>query len=412
MSTQSLPRLANFWAKCLAWVRTDVGMAVCLTLLWQLVMTGAGYIIDTQLHLRTTGLFAAMPHDPFGHTLRWDAGWYLEIIHSDFYRHTSSQGAVFAFYPLYPVIVATVATMTGGLLSLQAASFTVNTLATIAIVTGLLKIARHFIPEPSSQRLVPLLFILSPAALFLHVFYSEAVFIAIGTWGYLFALKQRWGMMALCLMILTAARLPSVLFIALCGLEFLRTRQWRIKTVLSNTSLLWFFITPLGFIAYSIWCGLVRGDPFAMFHAYTAPDGWPYQVFNPNIFATIFHSIGGMFHAYGKHISASALAVDFILPLSALALLGITAAYALLRAKGKFVPLGIFNILAIVLFTLNNNIVSIHRYALACISIFIITAYIAAYHPYARRLIYVSLPVCFGLQLWLLALFVTGHFAG
>ena len=32
----------------------------------------------------------------------------------------------------------------------------------------------------------------APAAFFLHSFYSEAVFCALGFWAYLFALRRQW----------------------------------------------------------------------------------------------------------------------------------------------------------------------------------------------------------------------------
>lgn len=405
-------RLAISWAKLHTLLKTDLGIATCLTLIWQLAITTAGYIIDTKLNLPTTGLFEGMPHGLLGHTLRWDAGWYLAIINSDLYQNTSSQGAIFAFYPLYPILVMIVAKLSFGILSLQAASFVITTLATIAILTGLFKVSAHLLFNRYDSLLIALLFIVSPAALFLHAFYSEAVFIAIGTWAYLFALKRQWGYMALLLAILTAARLPAVLFIALCGLEFLRAHSWNFRKSLEDRSLFWFLITPTGFITYSLWCYIVSGDALAMFHAYTAPDGWAYQVFNPNILITILRASMDLFHDLRIHGLEPSNIVNFILPISSLALLFITALYALLRAKGKFVPLGIFNLLSILLFTLNSNVVSIHRYSLACISLFIIVVFFFARHKNLRWMLYSSLPILFTIQMGLLLLFTTGHFAG
>jgi hypothetical protein len=267
MSKQFSQKLAAFYYSLVTFLKTDLGIAICLTLAWQIILTAIGYIVDTKLHLPTTGLFADMPEGILGHTLRWDSGWYMEIIRSDFYQHTSSQGAVFAFYPLYPLLVALATNVSFGLISLQAASLAITTIATIAALTALIKISSHLLADRQSSILVALLFILSPAAMFLHVFYSEAVFIAIGSWAYLFALKRRWAYMAILLAILSLARLPAILFIALCGLEFLRAYQWNIKKSVFNRSFLWFFITPLGFVVYSIWCYVVSGDQLAMFHA-------------------------------------------------------------------------------------------------------------------------------------------------
>lgn len=396
----------------LSFVRTDLGIAIWLTLAWQIIMTISGYIVDTKLNLPNTSLFISMPQGLLGHTLRWDAGWYTAIIHSDFYQHTDSQGAIFAFYPLYPLLVAFVTTLSFGTLSLQDTSFMVTTVATVAILTGLIKIGLQFMLRRQNALLVALLFLLSPAAMFLHVFYSEAIFIAIGTWAYLFALRRRWVLMAILLAILTAARLPAILFIALCGLEFLRSHSWNVKKALRNRSLLWFFMAPLGFITYGAWCYLLSGDPFAMFHAYKSPDGWPYQVFNPNIPATIAHTSLDLFHDLRVHGVNKLNIVNGILPLVSLFILFVTALYALLRARGKFIPLGIFNLLSIVLFTLNSNVISVHRYSLACISIFFITVFFFTQYKRGLWALYAILPICFALQFGLLILFVTGYFAG
>ena len=412
MPKQSWPQLIAFSRKLLGWLQTDLGIAVSLMILWQLVMTTAGYLIDTKLHLPTTGLFADMPEGLLGHTLRWDAGWYMEIIRSGFYQHTSSQGAIFAFYPLYPLLVSLVAGLSLSTLSLPAASFIVTSLAVVAILLAFLKISAHIGFPRRASLFVILLFLASPAAMFLHVFYSEAVFIAIGAWAYLSALRRQWRSMALLLALLTAARLPALLFVALCGLEFVRAHQWSLIRTFRDHTFLWFTLAPLGFIAYSAWAFVASGDPLAMFHAYKAGDGWPYQVFNPNIFATLLHASLDLLRDLHAHGLNQAIVVNSILPLGAIVTLFITSLYALIRGKGVFVPLGVFGLLSILLFTLNSNVVSIHRYSLACLSMFLAIGLAYTRHPRGRWLLALSLPVCAFAQLSLLALFVTGHFAG
>ena len=391
--------------------KSDIGIAAILTLSWQALLTIVGYLIDFNFRPPATGILAN-PDDLLRHTLHWDAGWYQEIILSDFYQHTSSEGAIFAFYPLYPLLVKLVSVLSFGLFSLPVASNILTTIATIATLTALIKIGTHLLMNRRPAILIALLFITSPAAMFLHVFYSEAVFISIGAWAYFCALKRRWVIMAILLATLTAARLPSVLFIALCGLEFLRSHQWKIPHALRDRSLLWFLLTPVGFIVYSLWCYIVIGDPLAMFHAYTAPDGWPYQVFNMNIISTLFNASLDLYHGLRVHGINPVTLVYNILPLGSLALLSVVAIYGLFRAKGPFVPLGIFSLLSLVLFTLNSNIISAHRYSLACLSIFIIIVLFSDRHPKLRWLLYAFLPVGLFVQLKLLSLFIANIFAG
>ena len=89
---------------------------------------------------------------------------------------------------------------------------------------------------------------------------------------------------------LTAARLPSILFVALCGLEYLRAYTWNIKQAI-NKKFLWFLLAPLGLIVYVLYLAVVRGDFFAMLHAYSTTNDWTYQVFNPNIFDTLHETV-------------------------------------------------------------------------------------------------------------------------
>lgn len=88
------------------------------------------------------------------------------------------------------------------------------------------------------------------------------------------------------LALLTAARLPSLLIIGLCALEYLRSYGWSIKKAF-NKHLLWFLLAPLGFIAYALYLYILHGNALGMFSAYDATTDWAYQVFNPNIIETI-----------------------------------------------------------------------------------------------------------------------------
>ena len=374
-------------------------------------MTILGYMLDTQFNLPTPGQFETMPEGLLGHTLRWDSGWYMEIIRSNFYQHTTSAGAIYAFYPLYPLLIAIGSIGTLGLLSPPYVSFIINTVAIFFIIIGLMAVLQHFKVSRRTAQLTTLLFITSPAGIFLHVFYGEAVFIALATWAYLFALQRKWHKMAIILGILSAARLPAVLFIGLCALEFLRSHSWRLTDIFRQKESLWFLLAPLGFILYSAWSFHTSGDWLAMFHAYKAPDGWPYQIFSPNIIVTLVDTITTLAISLHSQGLDKFLLVNYVLPLGSLFALLASSLYAL-RAGKQLLPLGIFGLLAFVMFTLNGNIISVHRYALACISIFIVCAVILSRHPAARPIALCVIPLFTIAQAGLLVLFVTGHFAG
>jgi hypothetical protein len=401
----------TLWRYVVAAVKTDAFFAAAVVIVWQAGLTVIGYVIDTS-PLPTSGLFDATPKTLLGHTLRWDSGWYMEIINSNFYQDTSSQGAIFAFYPLYPLLVGLLSNLTFGVLDLPTASFVINTVASFFIALALIRIVKLLTTDTRLSYLTTLVFIASPAAFFLHVFYSEAVFIALGAWAYLFALKRQWGYMCALLAVLTASRLPSVLFLGLCALEYLRAHQWKFGRILKLRSTLWLLTTPIGFLSYSAWCYYVSGDPLAMFHAYKAPDGWPYQVLNLNVAETVLQSTTLSAGEVLAGRTNKPLIVNHILPLLSVTILLVGSLWGIFRKKGVGIPLGIFGVLAATMFTLNSNLISVHRYVLACTPLFILYALFLLQHP---RLKWVSYLVILGmliLQLGLYILFITGNFAG
>src|SRR5690606_32700962 len=96
-------------------------------------------------------------------------------------------------------------------------------------IVALMRIVAHFKASRHQQFIAVAAFLCFPSAFFLHTFYTEALFIALAFWAYLFALQRKWWAMGILLAVLTASRLPSVLFVALCGLEYLRSYSWNIR---------------------------------------------------------------------------------------------------------------------------------------------------------------------------------------
>ena len=244
----------------------------------------------------------------------------------------------------------------------------------------------------------------------MHTFYSEALFIALAFWAYAFALERKWWAVGVLLAALTATRLPSLLFVALCGLEFLRVYDWNIKKVL-NKNILWFLLAPIGFIAYGLYLLVVRGDFLAMFHAYTATNDWTYHHFNLNIFATLYETVIFIISSIASLRPTYEAFINYGLPLASLALVLASSVYILYRLRSRGIPLFIFGILSLVMFTVNSNVVSVHRYALACICLYIAVA-LLPHRTWITRGVVAACAVSFGVQLFIFAKFANGMFGG
>ena len=381
---------------------SDVGIGLIIALVWQVAMTIIGIFFALRSGSPSIG-------DAFvSHMNHWDAGWYQHVLTYAY----SPQGspAAPAFYPLFPALVGLVSFLSFGLIDHTIAGLIINTAALWLAIIALIRILRHFTTLRSAIVLGVALFLCFPAAFFMHVFYGEAIFVALGLWAYLFALQRRWWVVGALLAVLSAARLPAVLFMALCALEYLRTYSWKIRKAL-NPHALWFLLAPLGFILYGTYLAVVRQDFFAMFHAYAATNDWSYEVFSPNIFATIGGSIsvivGGV---ASRQLNYDIFVNDFV-PLVALMALIVCSIYCFKLPKGRGVPLGIFGLLATIMFTLNGNTVSVHRYILPCVVIYVAAA---AWHRRSWRsvILWGIALASLVLQLYLYMKFVSDVFAG
>ena len=204
----------------------------------------------------------------------------------------------------------------------------------------------------------------------------------------------------------------TFLVVALCGLEYLRAYEWNIKKAL-NPKILWFALAPIGFIAYSTYLFFVRGNFLAMFAAYDTSDDWTYQVFNPNIFETLAKQGYQLARvAVGVRPFDTGFAVNILLPLLLIGLL-IAASVYLIKKRGLYLPLGVYGLLAVVLFTLNSNIVSVHRYILTVLTLNIALLVFALPKIQMYRIpLTIFIVISAGIQFWLYWLFIGSTFAG
>jgi Gpi18-like mannosyltransferase len=237
-------KAAPRWRKMLS---GDFAKALALVVAWQIVLTTVAVIFGP-----TLAHYEGIPKDGVGstfsllsHTYRWDASSYGEILDGAYNTRITAG----AFYPLFPICVWIAQTITFGQIGLLVAGLIVNTIATWLAVVALLKISRYFFAAKQAPWLVVAAFLTAPTAFFLHAFYSEAVFCALGFWAYLFALRRQWAWNGLCLIPITASRVTAALFVGLCFVEFWRSKEWRLRGVLS-WPVLWF---PAAFGSPRLW---------------------------------------------------------------------------------------------------------------------------------------------------------------
>jgi hypothetical protein len=342
------------------------------------------------------------------HTFRWDSEHFNGILNGGYTNPATRWTA--AFYPFFPICVWLVQAVTFGKLGVLAAGFVVNVIASWLAATALLKITRFFLTSTWAPWLAVAAFLTAPPAFVMHSFYSEAVFCALGFWAYLFAIRRQWAWMGLCLIPLTATRVTAVLFVGLCLLEFFRAKQWRLRALLT-WNLLWFPAAYLGFASYALYLKLATGDALGMLHAYKTQPAWGYHVLNINFLETIGKeaetSIG--FIAQGG-VDVYAL-ISHVLPMIGLVTLLAVSCYVFYKLRGPAVPLAVFGLASIVMLTLNSNVISVHRYLLPCLVIYIAIAAAAERSTRLKPVMYGVLYAHTMVQGLIFSLFIAGSWS-
>ncbi|WP_340683762.1 hypothetical protein LCL61_35360 [Amycolatopsis coloradensis] len=397
--------------RVLGWLAGDYGKVLLVVLAWNVALTAVAWLFGPSTPssegIPKTGIGSTL--SLLSHTYRWDAGNYGEIAE---HAYTGDFIPVRAFYPVFPICVWLVKTLSFGTLGLLTAGFVVNLIATWLAGVALLKIARFFLTATRSHWLVVGAFLTAPAAFFLHSFYSEAVFCALGFWAYLFALRRQWLWMGLCLIPLTASRITAAVFIGLCFLEFWRSSGWKPRGLLS-WPILWFPVAYVGLGAHMLYMKLETGSATASFTALESAGTWSYHKFNPNIFGTTLTEL---------KITASALTggspmtgwtlMSHVLPTIGLVLLVASSVYFFIALRSKGLPLALFGIASFVMLTLNSNVVSVHRYLLPCLVMYVALVHLAEWRPKLRGVVYATLYLNSLICTAIFIRFATGHWAG
>jgi len=335
-------------------------------LVWEVVMMGFG-IWASGLHpISSTTVPAGTPYI-IQHTYRWDSQWYAGISSNNWYKTNANSPA---FYPLFPLIIHATTYVTGN--NVVIAAFVVNFIATGIAFCFLGLIVLEFTKNTSLALRSVLFFAAFPAAFYMHVMYSEAIFCALGFAAFYYALRRRWLICCLLLALSIVTRLPGALFALACFIEYLRSVNYSYKKV--GLNILYFAITPLGFLAYAYYLYKLYGSPLYMFKAYHVGNIWSYENFRLNIFSTMYHTgrsaIAALVHKPGGWF----FYVLWQFPSMLAWLFGILITlYGWIRNFIN-IPMIVLVLGSCLLLSLNGNFVSVIRYILPLFPIYIVLA--------------------------------------
>jgi hypothetical protein len=181
---------------------------------------------------------------------RWDAVWYLRIADSG-YGDDASRAA---FFPLYPLLIRTLAAPAGGSpAALLVASYVISLAAFVAALTLLYRLVTF---ELGRVLALPTLLLLAvfPAALYFGAPYAESLFLLAAVGAFYAARTDRWAWAGACAMAASATRSAGLLLLLPLAMLWWSSRGRRPQDAA------WLLLAPLGVAAYAAWLGLAEGD--------------------------------------------------------------------------------------------------------------------------------------------------------
>ncbi|HSS21514.1 MAG TPA: glycosyltransferase family 39 protein [Pyrinomonadaceae bacterium] len=224
-----------------------LGIVVCIKALLFLFAAQAFQVLQNE---RINGLYRG-----FELWNRWDSLNYQKLAQFG-YSASGELQPLLVFYPLYPWTVRAVSYVTQDYLI---SAFLVSTIASLVTAIVLLRLVELDFSKQVAQRAVWFLFIF-PTSYFLHIGYTESLFLMLALSCIYSARKKRWLLAALfgaltCLTRANGLVLGPVL-VAEAAYQYWTTRRW-------NWQWLYIPLMALGFGGYLLLNKHVTGDFFA-----------------------------------------------------------------------------------------------------------------------------------------------------
>lgn len=186
---------------------------------------------------------------------RWDAVHYLRLAEKGYVAVGDSRVSL-VFFPLYPWLVRVTEFFTRDYL---VAAFVVSGIASVATALLLQRLARCDESEAVARNAVWFLFIF-PTSFFLHIGYTESLFLALTLGCFLAARKERWALAGLLGAAACLTRVNGLILLPALATE-VGLQYWQTRRI--NPRWLWLGLVPFGFLGY-LWLNHeVTGDYFA-----------------------------------------------------------------------------------------------------------------------------------------------------
>jgi Mannosyltransferase (PIG-V) len=193
---------------------------------------------------------------------RWDAAWYLRIAESGY----GGSDVRAAFFPLYPLLVRSVAAPFGASPgALLAAAYVVSLAAFLGALVLLHRLVSLELGRPLAQPTLLLLAVF-PAAVFFGAPYSESLFLLLAVGAFYAARTGRWAWAGAAAAGAAATRSAGVLLLLPLAMLWWssvsapRAERAGERSGRRLRDAAWLALAPLGIATYAAFLGLAEGD--------------------------------------------------------------------------------------------------------------------------------------------------------
>lgn len=195
----------------------------------------------------------------------WDTWHYVTIGVAGYDR--TEEGVNSAFFPVFPMILATVKKLFGDHLEMNDYRWVAVLISTAFLLIGTYALTVLF-EQMASPRVAVLgvtLFLISPFSFFLNAGYTDSILVLLIAVTFIAAKKEKWLLAAILVAIATATRVTGIFLIPTILLMAWRTGAGvRILAMITA-------ISPAGLLAYMAWQWINLGSPIRF---YTVQSHW------------------------------------------------------------------------------------------------------------------------------------------
>jgi hypothetical protein len=205
-------------------------------------------------------------HDAaFATWYRWDAIWYGSIARDGYQYFGEREASSVAFFPGFPLLNGVISHVTT--LPVEVSGPIVSTLLTLIACWLLYRLTLRETDDETARRSIVYL-LAFPAAYYLALGFSEALYTVAVLSAFMLARAGKWGWSGLAAFGAGLTRLHGALLIVPLAYEYLRQLRWQWRSIFSPRAI-GPLGAPLGVLAFFGYLGVQFGKPLAYFDVQT-----------------------------------------------------------------------------------------------------------------------------------------------